>query len=323
MAVTIKDVARRANVGVGTVSRVLNGGCVNGETREAVLKIMRELNFTPNRTAHRLRKKRAGVIAVLVPVINHPFFAEFVEAVEEESEKYGWSVIIVSSQQKIKKEEGILEKIRTKEIDGAIFVTHYRHSESELKGFPLVSIDRKMGENIPYVTSNNYDATRGAVEYLLNRGCKKIGFIGTKPVVESEVMLREKAYSDIMEERGLEKRIVYESAMHGEERGIAEKFFKEFLDSDGIFAAGYTIAQEVLAIARERGVNVPEDLQIIAYDGAFSNWGGNRTLTAIEQPVSEMAGAIVKILAEVIEGKKAPQRTVLNAKMVQGDTTEN
>ena len=100
MAVTIKDVARRANVGVGTVSRVLNGGCVNDKTRELVLKAINDLRFKPNSTAHRLRKNRTGVIAVLVPIINHPFFSEFVEAVEDEADKLGWSLLIVSSQEK-------------------------------------------------------------------------------------------------------------------------------------------------------------------------------------------------------------------------------
>lgn len=323
MAVTIKDVAKRANVGVGTVSRVLNGGSVNDETREAILKIMRELNFTPNRTAHRLRKKRAGVIAVLVPVINHPFFAKFVEAAEEEAEKYGWSVIIVSSQQKIKKEESILEKIRTKEIDGAIFVTHYRHAEEDLDGFPLVSIDRRMGENIPYVTSDNYESTKNAVEYLIKYGCTKIGYVGTKPIVDSEVLLREKAYSDVMEKYGMEKRIVNRAVMHGDEKKIAEEFFDEYPEADGIFAAGYSVAQTTCAEAEKRGLKIPQDLQIIAYDGSFGGWGGGSVLTAIEQPVDLMAKEIVRILADVIEGKKPPLRTVLEAKMVLGDTTKN
>ena len=122
MSVTIKDVAKYANVGVGTVSRVLNGGSVNIDTKNTVMQAINHLNFTPNVTAHRLRKNRTGVIAVLVPIINHPFFSEFLEVVEDEAEKYGWSVIVVSSQQKIDKEKSIVDRIKRKEIDGAIFV---------------------------------------------------------------------------------------------------------------------------------------------------------------------------------------------------------
>lgn len=321
MAVTIKDVANYANVGVGTVSRVLNGGSVNEATRETVMKAMKELQFTPNVTAHRLRKNRTGVIAVLVPIINHPFFSELVECVEEQAEKYGWSVLIVSSQQKIEKENGIIEKIRRKEIDGAIFVTHYKHDEDDLKGCPFVSIDRPLSETIPYVTSDNYGATAEAVEYLVSRGCKKIGYLGSKPIVESEVMQREKAYLDVMKKHGLQPRIVNEVIMHGEERETVDKFFSDYPDVDGIFAAGYTMAQTAYGAAREKGYSVPDDLQIIGYDGSFKKWGFTQ-LTAVEQPIAEMAEKVVELLHGVIEGKSVPARTALGAKLVVGATTK-
>lgn len=322
MAVTIKDVARYANVGVGTVSRVLNGGSVNNNTKETVMRAIKELQFTPNSTAHRLRKNRTGVIAVLVPIINHPFFSEFLEAVEEEADKFGWSVLIVSSQQNIDKEKSIIEKIHRKEIDGAIFVTHYKHNEADLVGCPFVSIDRPLSESIPYVTSNNYEATKNAIEYLISKGCKKIGYVGSKPIVYSEVMQREKAYADTMEKHGLRQRIVNDVIIHGDERKVAEKFFADYPDVDGIFASGYTMAQMTYNVAKEKGYSVPDGLQIVAYDGSFKKWSSSYPLTAVEQPISEMAKTIVKLLSDVIDGKEVPVRTVLDAKFVKGSTTE-
>lgn len=322
MAVTIKDVARYANVGVGTVSRVLNGGSVNNNTKETVMRAIKELQFTPNSTAHRLRKNRTGVIAVLVPIINHPFFSEFLEAVEEEADKFGWSVLIVSSQQNIDKEKSIIEKIHRKEIDGAIFVTHYKHNEADLVGCPFVSIDRPLSESIPYVTSNNYEATKNAIEYLISKGCKKIGYVGSKPIVYSEVMQREKAYADTMEKHGLRQRIVNDVIIHGDERKVAEKFFADYPDVDGIFASGYTMAQMTYNVAKEKGYSVPDGLQIVAYDGSFKKWSSSYPLTAVEQPISEMAKTIVKLLSDVIDGKEVPVRTVLDAKFVKGSTTK-
>lgn len=322
MAVTIKDVAKYANVGVGTVSRVLNGGCVNSETKSNVMKAITDLQFTPNSTAHRLRKNKTGVIAVLVPIINHPFFSEFVDVVEQEAEKYGWSVLIVSSQQRIDKEKSIIDKIRRKEIDGAIFVTHYKHDREELVGCPFVSIDRPLSENIPYVTSDNYDATVNALEYLFSKGCKRIGYVGSKPIVESEVLQREKAYLDTMAKHGETPRIVNEVIMHGDERKVVEKFFSDFPDVDAIFAAGYTMAQTTCKVAKERGCSVPDDLQIVAYDGSFSKWGSSYELTAVEQPIADMAKEVVKLLADTIDGNKTPLRTVLKSKLVIGNTTK-
>lgn len=322
MAVTIKDVAKYANVGVGTVSRVLNGGCVNELTKKNVMQAMSELKFTPNSTAHRLRKNRTGVIAVLVPVINHPFFSEFVDAVEDEAYKFGWSVLIVSSQQKIEKERSIIEKIRRKEIDGAIFVTHYKHDEAELDGCPLVSIDRRMGANVPYVTSDNYQATANAIEYLIARGCKKIGYVGSKPIVESEVFQREKAYLDVMAKYGMQPRIVNDVIIHGDEEKVVDMFFSEYPDVDGIFASGFTMAQTTYAAAIENGCSVPDSLQIIAYDGSFKKWNGNNDLTAVEQPITDMAKKIVSLLSDVIDGKEVEERTVLEAAFVKGGTTK-
>lgn len=322
MAVTIKDVARYANVGVGTVSRVLNGGSVNDNTKETVMRAIKELQFTPNSTAHRLRKNRTGVIAVLVPIINHPFFSEFVEVVEEEADKFGWSVLIVSSQQKIDKEKSIIEKIHRKEIDGAIFVTHYKHEEADLVGCPFVSIDRPLSESIPYVTSNNYEATVNALEYLISKGCKKIGYVGSKPIVDSEVMQRERAYLDTMAKHGLQPRIVNDVIIHGDERKVVDEFFADYPDVDGIFAAGYTMAQMTYNVAKEKGYSVPDGLQIVAYDGSFKKWGSSYQLTAVEQPISDMAKTIVRLLADVIDGKKVPLRTVLEAKFVKGNTTK-
>lgn len=321
MAVTIKDVAKYANVGVGTVSRVLNGGSVNEITKKTVMNAISELQFTPNTTAHRMRKNRTGVIAVLVPIVNHPFFSEFVDEVENRAEKYGWSVLIVSSQQKIEKEKSIIEKIRRKEIDGAIFVTHYRHEEKDLKGCPFVSIDRPLGENVPYVTSDNYDSTVEALEYLISKGCKKIGYIGSKPIVSSEVMQRKKAYLDTMAKHSMQPRIVNEVIMHGEERRTVDRFFADYPDVDGIFAAGFTMAHTTYCAAQEKGYSVPENLQIIGYDGSFEKWGNN-SLTAVEQPIAEMAEAVVELLHSVIEGEKTPERTVLKARLVKGSTTK-
>ena len=201
MATTIADVAALAGVGVGSVSRVLNGSsAVSESTREAVMKAVKTLHYTPNSMAKRLREQRAGVIALMVPIVYHPFFAQFIDCVASEVVNYGYSVLLVASQQHVEKENEIIQKIKRKEVDGAIFVTHYLHDEEEIRGLPLVSIDRHLSLEVPCVTSNNYDATKLALEYLKEKGCKKIGFLGTKPFVESEVSLRKLAYDDFIQE---------------------------------------------------------------------------------------------------------------------------
>ncbi len=323
MATTIKDVAKYAGVGIGTVSRVLNGEkAVNDGTRERVLKAMTELEFQPNKMAAKLRRNETRVIALLVPVVNHPFFAKLANYVEEEADKFGYSMILVSSQQRVEKEKDIIDRIRRREVDGAVFVTHYAHEAEELKNCPIVSIDRPFGKEYPYVTSDNYSAAFKAVEYLLERGCKKIGYVGSKPIVVSEVMERERAYRDVMKKHGMPEIILNEAVSHGEEKEVVESFFKKYGDVDGVFASGYTMAQVLYETAMQRGISIPDELQIISYDGAFRQWNNNRLLTCVEQPIEEMAREAVKLLINRIRGQETPERVELKTSFVIGATTK-
>lgn len=322
MATTIRDVAKYAGVGVGTVSRVLNGeGSVNPETQKSILKAIEELHYVPNRMASRLRRNTSGIIALLVPVIDHPFFAKFAYYAEDEADKYGYSLLLVSSQRRICKENEIVARIRRREVDGAVFVTHYEHDPKELEGCAIVSVDRPLGEEFPYVTSDNYEVTKNAVEYLIDRGCKNVGYVGSKPLMLSEVLRREEAYRDVMKERGMPVRIANDVILHGEERSTVNEFLEKFPEVDGVFASGYTMAQALYETAIRRGLKVPEDMQIVSYDGAFYQWGNNDSLTCVEQPVEQMARTAVKLLTEKIEGKNPPVRTMLKTSFSVGSST--
>ena len=322
METTIKDVAKYAGVGVGTVSRVINNEKAVGEkTRKKVLDAMKTLNYSRNNMAFRLRKNETRIIALLVPVVNHPFFAKLAYYVEDEASNFGYSVILVSSQQKVDKEAEIITKITHREVDGAVFVTHYMHEEEELQKCPIVSIDRTFGENIPYVTSDNYDATKKAIKYMIERGAERVGFIGSKPLVASEVMERERAYRDVMLEYGMTLRLVNENIQHGEEPTVVADFMEKYADVDGVFVSGYTLSQYLYEAAVDLGKRIPDDLQIISYDGIFKQWGISN-ITSVEQPIEEMARQVVRLLIKKIHNEETCQRTVLKTKFVLGTTTK-
>ena len=319
---TIKDVAKYAGVGVGTVSRVINNEkAVGKKTREKVLEAMKALNYSRNNMAFRLRKNETRIIALLVPVINHPFFAKLAYYVEDEACRFGYSVLLVSSQQKVDKEAEIITKIKHREVDGAVFVTHYMHEEDELQDCPIVSIDRSFGKDIPYVTSDNYDATKKAIKYMIERGAERVGFIGSKPLVASEVLERERAYLDVMAEYGMPPRLVNEVIQHGEEAVVVADFLEKYADVDGVFVSGYTISQVFYEAALELGKRVPEDLQIVSYDGIFKQWGISN-ITSVEQPIEEMARQVVRLLIKKIHSEETCTRTVLKTKFVLGATTK-
>lgn len=322
MEATIKDVAKYAGVGIGTVSRVINNEkAVGDKTRAKVLEAMKALNYSRNNMAYRFRKNETRIIALLVPIINHPFFAKLAYYIEDEACKFGYTVLLVSSQQKVDKETDIINKIAQREVDGAVFVTHHMHEEEYLQKCPIVSIDRTFGDNIPYVTSDNYDATKNAIKYIVERGAKKVGFIGSKPLVTSEVMERERAYLDVMAEYDMPPCLVNEIIQHGEESTVVADFMKKYPDVDGVFVSGYTLSQVFYEEAIKLGKKIPDDLQIVSYDGVFKQWGINN-ITSVEQPIEEMAREVVRLLINKIQGEETCKRTVLKTKFVLGTTTK-
>lgn len=322
MVPTIKDVAKRAGVGIGTVSRVINNQkAVGDKTKSKVLSAMKELNYLPNNMASQLRRNRTKLIALLVPVISHPFFAKFAYYVEDQADKFGYSVLLVSSQQRVEKEKEIISRIKQRKVDGAVFVTHFMHDESLFTDCPIVSMDRTFGENVPYVTSDNYQATKNALEYMIERGAKKIGFLGSKPLVESEVMERERAYIDLMNQKGMPVCSVNQVILHGEEEIIVNDFMQKYSDVDGVFVSGYSLSQIFYKRAVAQGKKIPNDLQIVSYDGEFAQWGVNN-LTCVEQPIEQMAREIVNQLIKKINGEPTQMRTVIKTRFVEGLTTK-
>ena len=122
MGATIKEVAAKSGVGIGTVSRVLNNSPqISEATRKKVLKAIKELDYVPNVAGKRLSQKKSYVIAVLVPVIDHPFFARLVSNLEIEADKKGYSLLLATSQHRIEKEHEILRRLQQGEADGALF----------------------------------------------------------------------------------------------------------------------------------------------------------------------------------------------------------
>ena len=320
---TIKEVAARSGVGIGTVSRVLNNSPqISENTRKKVLKAIDELNYVPNVAGKRLSQNRSYVLAVLVPVINHPFFANLIAELEIAADAHGYSLLVVSSQHRIDKEKEILKRLAQNEADGALFVTHYEHDEEEFKNLAIVSIDRHLGKNIPIVTTNNYEATRQGVEYLIEKGCKRISFLGTKPSQESEVILREKAYRDVMKEHNMEEIVVNKEIKHGEEEALIDQLFGTDKTIDGIFVSGCILANVLKKKFEKEGCKLPEEVQVVSYDGEFFRTSPKR-MTTLEQPLDKMAKKCVELLIDLINHKtNIEMMNKFDCHFVKGDTTK-
>lgn len=322
MGATIKEVAAKSGVGIGTVSRVLNNSPqISEATRKKVLKAIKELDYVPNVAGKRLSQKKSYVIAVLVPVIDHPFFARLVSNLEIEADKKGYSLLLATSQHRIEKEHEILRRLQQGEADGALFVTHYEHHEDEFKGLAIVSIDRHLGKNIPVVTTDNYEATKKAIEHLIEKGCKKIAYLGTKPNQVSEVSLREKAYEDVCKKHNMPLMIVNQNVGHGEENKLIDELFNSYKEFDGVFVSGCTLATLLYNRMKLMGIKTPEDIQMVSYDGEFS-LDDVHHISTLEQPLDLMAKKCVELLIDKINGKEVESLSKFNCRFIKGGTTK-
>ena len=256
-----------------------------------------------------------------MPVIDHPFFARLVSNLEIEADKKGYSLLLATSQHRIEKEHEILRRLQQGEADGALFVTHYEHPEDEFKGLAIVSIDRHLGKNIPVVTTDNYEATKKAIEHLIEKGCKKIAYLGTKPNQVSEVSLREKAYEDVCKKHNMPLMIVNQNVGHGEENKLIDELFNSYKEFDGVFVSGCTLATLLYNRMKLMGIKTPEDIQMVSYDGEFS-LDDVHHISTLEQPLDLMAKKCVELLIDKINGKEVESLSKFNCRFIKGETTK-
>lgn len=322
----IKDVAKRANVGVGTVSRMLNNsGYVAEETRKKIEIAMEELNYTPNELARNLYRKRTGIIAVLVPNVSNPFFAEFVDYAEAELYNNGYKMMLCNTTKEHNAELEYLDMLNRHIVDGVITGVHSLDVEEYRKIHkPIVALDRYLGEDIPVVAVDHREGGRLAAETLIRNGCKKILHFRGSVAVESPYHERHIEFERIMRENKIET-YTYDLEWNRFEleyyREAVEDVFEKNIDFDGVFAVD-ALAIECMNETIRRHRKVPRDVKFVAYDGTFLTDVVEPKMTAVVQPIEGLAKESVRLLCNLISGKNYKNKqVVLRASMKKGDTT--
>lgn len=323
---SIKDVARKAGVGVGTVSRVLNStGYVSDETRKKVENAMEELSYIPNELARNLLSKKSGIVAIIVPKISHPFFAEIVLYAEAELMKKGYKTMICSTYSEENYEKEYLNMLNRHIVDGVIVGSHMLELDEykNVQG-PIVALDRFLGENIPIVSTNHKIGGRLAAEKLIKNGCRCVLQIQGARVVDSPSHERHYEFERYMKKHGV---TVYSYEMewndfdYGQYDVMADMLMSKYPDIDGIFAVDM-VAIACIRQLTKRKKKVPRDVKVIAYDGTFVAKVGVMQLSVVQQPIEDLASRAVRILLNMIQGKTYQNKKIfLEPEFLQGDTT--
>ena len=317
MSVSLGDVAALAKVSKSTVSRYLNDGYVSGDKRERIKAAIDSLGYVANRNARLLRSNKLNSIALFVPTVEHPFFSCLADRVEKFLYERGVRMILVSSAGDIAKEKEMIDMVGEKMVSGCIVVTH-NIIPNLPENAPIVTIDRHFGPTIPCITSDNYEASLRALEYLYESGCRHIGFIGGRPLVPSEVNARLAAYLDFCRKYQLMPVYSYETFDHGQEYEVAKAFLQANPNLDSVFCGSDLLAYSVYQLTPKS--LILSRFKIISFDGITEKLFSYVRLTSVAQDVTALAKMAVEVLLDRLAGKPTKEKYVIPTRFIRGET---
>ena len=315
---TMKDVAALAGVGVGTVSRVINGVKVKEVTKEKVMAAISELNYEPDEYARGMKTNSSNTIALILPTIWHPFFSEFAYYVEEALSQKNYKLFLCNANGSAEKEKEYIQMVK-QSIIGITYSDIDKYVSSNL---PFVSIDRHFSEQVSYVTADNYLGGQIAAQELLTRNCKNLCYVGGVSPYPNETNNRKAGFYNICEENKIAVKVLDmpEPISNLEEQLLA--FFSDNPEIDSIFTINDFMALDVIKAQKKLGKEAPKDFQIIGFDGVKLSLQKDYLLSTIVQPIEEMAKVSVETLMAMILNEEPPKRVVVPVFFHAGETTK-
>lgn len=316
-SVSIREVARLAEVSPATVSRVLNGSTtVSPDKRQRILDVVARVDYRPNRLARNLRRQQAEMIGVVVSDIENPHFAEAVRVFEDAAYRAGYHVLLCNTDETPAKQRTYLEMLADERVRAAIISPADRAgtgAEALLSlGIPVVAFDRLLDDpRTDGVICDNVEGLRRVTEHLLWLGHERIAYVGGRPDVETGAE-RLQGYTDAMRAAGQ----VPFAVDGGFRVDAAERAVGTLLDHrkrpTAVIVANNLMTLGALRAIRRAGLRVPRDIALVGVDDPPWAELVDPPLTTLAQPVRAMADAAMEMVFEHIEkGRSEPRRVVL------------
>ncbi|WP_434994958.1 LacI family DNA-binding transcriptional regulator [Arthrobacter sp. Ld5] len=319
--ISIKDVADRAGVAIGTVSNVLNHPArVSAATRERVQEAIDALGFVRNDAARQLRAGQSRTIGLIVLDVGNPFFSSLARAAEDCAAEHGSTVVLGDSGQDAGREARYIDVFEQQRMQGMLISpvgdVGPRIEGLSRRGTPVVLVDRVDPQR--RCSSVSVDDVAGgyiAVRHLLEAGRRRIAFVGTTADYRQVADRLTGARQAVEEYDGAELEVLDADAMTvlaGRDVGevIAQRRHEEL--PDGIFCANDLLAIGVMqAVLLIRGLRIPEDLALIGYDDIDFAASTVVPLTSVRKPTELIGRTAVELLLEEIEGPPSRRRQVI------------
>ena len=323
-ATTMSDVAREAGVALGTVSKVLNGRPVGEEYRLKVEAAVKKLDYQINPSAKALKSNRSGFIALIIPDTTTPFFALLTQYVNLSLEKRGYKMMLCFTGRDSVREQEFIRMVHRHQADGIIALT-YTPDLQIPAGIPFVTIDRFFSVDVPCIASDNFGGGRLAAQKLAELGCKRLACLRIGSTLVNEPSKRKDGFVSGCMELGIPFEVC--NLPDGSPLSAFEVFLKRSIletdtPVDGIFCGNDLQAWQVVNMLRRLGCRVPEEVQVIGFDGTRMFGDQDYICSTIVQPVPDLAEtAVSMVLSNDFKG--LPPLICLPVRYQPGGTTRD
>ena len=320
----MKDVAQRAGVGVGTVSRVINH--VPGVKESTLIKVnqaIKELNYIPDEYARGLKTKSSRTIALILPSVWYPFFSEFAYYVEKRLDKENYKLLLCNSNGNPTEEAKYIKMLKQNKIDAIIAITYSDIEQYIYSNIPFVSLDRYFDKKVSYVTSDNYEGGKLAARKLLEHGARSLAYVGSYSKYPNGTMLRRDGFRDYLENIGIDYKEIFLQEPVNDFTPYILEMLKVHPKIDGIFCHTDSLLLKLRKILNQYGYRVPEDIQLIGFDGMNLSSDLPLGISTIAQPVEQLAnGAVDLVLRKIADPSLKNEAKMYPVRYVDGNTTK-
>jgi DNA-binding LacI/PurR family transcriptional regulator len=323
-AVSIKDIARLANVSHSTVSRALRDSpLIPASTRERIQLIAKQQGYSASAIARSLVTRKTYAIGVVVTSIADPFNGEVVSGIEETGNKAGYSVVLATSQADPEREMALVRSFKERRVDGVLVASSrvgalYAESLADLH-IPIVLLNNQHpGDFVHSITIDNVKGAERATRHLAGLGHEKIAYIGDRLGMQSDTE-RYEGYKRGLRESGIRFQKQYVARGNGKPDGARESA-KQLLGLENaptaIFCYNDMSALGVLEETARRGLQIPRDVSVCGFDDLFFTPFLNPPLTTIHQPKREMGQQAMELLLNVLAGEQQKKTIKIKGELI-------
>ncbi|MFC0234129.1 LacI family DNA-binding transcriptional regulator [Vagococcus entomophilus] len=328
MAITIKDIAKRANVSTATVSRVINGiGGYGSDTRNRVLAAAQELGYYKNETATSLVTNKTKTIGIIIPNVSTSFYGNIVTGIEDVAYDFGYSVILTHAGVEGNRLFDSLKLMVNRRVDGIIIVSIYLNKEQQQMirklGVPTILLSTiSEGNRLPYIKVDDYAASYHATQYLVNQGHQKIGLAGVNQNDQVAGQPRLAGYRDCLEKNQIlrDEALIFFGDFSFDAGKRAMDYYMTHELPTALVCASDDTALGIISMAHQYKILVPEQLSVIGYDDTSVAWMTTPPLTTIAQPFYEMGALGCKRLIESVTTNQEIRSEIIPFELMERQT---